>query len=272
MRRLCVFALFVLSSATWGAEGTAFHLRPPVPGSKTTVTSGGIMEIAFQGAPAGKTTRMRNPEIYKTEVLEARDKAATKIRVHYLVSETNTDAKRKVKPLAGKTYIVTAAGNGVEIVREGGGAPPKPELDSLKGEFGSLGKPDPLCAYLDGKTLAPGEGVNDPSVLTSLLGSFLEGGKVDSFAIQLREIHARRDGTPAGLFGFHVKASIPTEDGLQIAMSSGGTLEIALDPCRLLSMEMAGPAAVAGAIEVNGKQVSVLGSGTTQVNILVVYK
>jgi hypothetical protein len=193
MRRLCVFTLFVLSSAAWGAEGPSFHFRSPVVGARATLTSGSVMEITFQGATT-KVTRMLSPQVYEAKILEVSDKAVTKARLHYHVdeesSETEGKLKRKVKPLAGK----------------------------------------------------------------------------------FREIHARRDGTPEGLFGFHVKAAMPTDDGLQIEMSSSGTMAVALEPCRLLSMEMAGSVAISGTVDANGKKVPVQGLGTAKVNVLAQYQ
>jgi hypothetical protein len=274
MRRLYVFALFLLSSAAWGAEGPSFHLRPPAVGERATLTSDSIIEVAFQGATS--VIRMLGRRVFEAKVLEANDKAATKVLLHYIVAEANTETegklRQKAQPVAGKTYLFTAKSTGVDIVHEGGGELSKAELDWLKVDLDSFGKPDPLCAYLDGKTLTPGETFDGPNLVTSMLGSILEKGNIESISLQFREIQTRRDGTPEGLFGFQVKALMPNDQGAQIEMSSSGTMEVALDPCRRLSMEMAGSLAVSGAIDVNGRKVPVQGQGTAKINFLAQYQ
>ena len=273
MRRLCILGLLAFSSAAWGADGPAFHLRAPVPGSTVTVTSSFVAELAFHGPWEGKAIKMRKSRAYDMEIL-ANDKTVTKVRVHYLVAEDTTESEgqidRQALPIAGKTYVITSAASGVEILGEGGKAPAKEELDLLK-EFDSLGKREGICVALDGKRLKAGEEV-DPHLLASVLGSLMDVKMLDSAFLQLREIHTRSDGSLAGLFDHKLKTTNTTEEGTQGTFSGTGTLEIALDPCLVLNTEIAGPMSLAVVVESNGQKISIQGTGTNQISMQAQYK
>lgn len=191
--------------------GWVFKKKLPAVGAsaleKESTAMGMNMSITPKaGAKAEKLVMVDNAKIERTvEVLAVSADAVTKVKVSYKSYETTKTKNGADEPgkvsLAGKSYVVEAAGGTTTVTTADGGAPPADEVKAVKKQFKSLGRPDSLSKALPDTPIKVGDRVD--SVAEGLKDRIKEdeGGKekvtVSKAVVKLTAVK----DTPAGKVG-----------------------------------------------------------------------
>jgi len=279
MRQLCVVALLtaVLLPATARADEGVVLKEIPLPiGTKYMVVHGSVTAMDVDSTAAGKSFRVhsekREAMTYQAEVLAANDVAETKLRVRFLLAEETSQkpgkdaSEKKVDPVAGKTYLVTAAATGLPTVTTAGGrAVSDEEKKKIQSTFSDIGHRDPVCAALVGRTLKPGEVISlDPSVVREMM-RMDEKEKVDveSLTVSLREVRKRKSMRVAVFnVGIRLHGDMEGQESMKMTMQAGGTVEYGLDNCWAVQEETQGPITLSGSVVANGQTITMQGRGS----------
>jgi len=298
MRHLCpaavpaavltaVLAAALLPAAVHADEGVVLKTRPMAPGTKYKSVQGTVMAMDVDSAVGGKSFRVhtekREAMTYSAEVLAANDTAETRVRVRFLqAEETNQKpgkdaagkAEKKVDPVAGKTYLVTATGGLPAVAAADGGPVSDEERKKVQSVLSDLGHRDPVCAALAGRTLKPGEAVTvDPSVVRALM-KVDEGDKLDveTLSVSLREVRKRKS-MPVAVFDVaaHLRGATEEGGGMKLDMQVAGTVEYGLDNCWVVQEETLGPIGMSGSAQSEGRTIVMQGRGTVRSIVRVYY-
>ncbi|HEX3532556.1 MAG TPA: hypothetical protein VH988_36320 [Thermoanaerobaculia bacterium] len=278
MRQLCVVAVFTaaLLPATVGADEGVVLKEIPLPvGTKYMVVHGSVTAMDVDSTAAGKSFRVhsekREAMTYQAEVLAANDVAETKLRVHFLLAEETSQksgkdaSERKVDPVAGKTYLVTAAAGLPTVTAANGRAVSDEEKKKIQSTFSDIGHRDPVCAALVGRTLKPGKVISlDPSVVREMM-RMDEKEKVDveSLTVSLREVRKRKSMRVAVFdVGIRIHGDMEGQESMKMTMQAGGTVEYGLDNCWAVQEETQGPITLSGSVVANGQTITMQGSGS----------
>jgi hypothetical protein len=277
MRHLCVVVVLAaaLFPATARADGSIVLKSIPIPpGTKYTSVHGSVMAMDMDSTAAGKSfrthTEKREAMTYRAEVLAVNEVAETQLRVRFLqAEETNQKPgkdgpEKKVDPVAGKTYLVTAAGGPPTVTAADGRAVSDEERKKVQSAFSDLGHRDPVCAALVGRTLTPGEPISlDPSVVRAMM-KVDAGDKVDvqDLTVTLREVRKRKS-MPVAVFDVAIRIhSTEGGGGMTMALQAAGTVEYGLDNCWPVQEETKGPLAMSGSVVSKGQTIVMQGLGT----------
>ena|GEM_PF-5370347 len=272
-RVIAVLIVTLLPAAAHAQDGVVLKSLPIPVGTKYKLVRGSVTEMDMESTAAGKSMRghmeEREAMSYSAEVLAANDVGETRLRVRFLQSDKTSrkpgaDApEKKVDPVAGKTYLVTAADGMPRVTSADGRAVSEEETKKVQATFSDLGHRDPVCAALVGRTLTPGEAVAvDPSVVRNSLR--LEEGvkfEVDSLTVKLREVRKRKS-MPVAVFDVAVRFHGGAEGGMSMALQASGTAEYGLNNCWVVQEETRGPMSIAGSAPGAGQQtVAMKGQG-----------
>ena len=166
--------------------------------------------------------------------------AASAVYVTYLQSQqTNNDGPVEKDPIAGKTYFCRRLGENLQVLTHRGEVPPAEEFQLVSENMETLGRENPLAAYLAGKRLVVGERVTlPPEVAKRLLGLDHQLGEVTRFELKLSAVE-RRQGRPCGVFQADIEAQ--RTDASQMRLLIAGPMVIQAASCQAVSSDLSGP-------------------------------
>ncbi len=252
MSRL-TFLLTVLTcaaSATWTAAAPParecqFTYRPLAVGDEARETLRCAIELKTiravdgQVIDVGDQTALREEQTLVTRLATAPGQTA-KARLTYETSEQTSksrllDPQQTERPVAGKTYIVVRQGDELIISDQQGKSPPAEERQIVARTLDSLGRPNPLGKFFDGRSIALGETVQLPPEFTEKL---LSGWDESLAKLPLEVIlmgTAQLDGQLCAMF--HTPPGAGKRNPVE------GKMLIELATCRLAMLELRGPVA-----------------------------
>ena len=268
--RACALALSLVPAALSAQDAVTLQNRPPQPGDTYKVITGGFIDFNMTAALGNQVLgkremSMRLADSYRVEVLEADGMVPTRLRIRYYQAEAQmtTDrqpAEKKVEPLAGKTFYVIAADGGARVLDEQERPVDEKTAESVTDDA-NVGRPDPFCAFMAGRSLAVGERLEvSPDVAGPFLGTTGDDEEVQHLSLTLREVTNLR-GAPAALFEIQVKVLSAMEEDFAIAFHAAGLATVSVADCRPLSLEMTGPMSVAGRSREGGRTLDLRGTG-----------
>jgi len=198
-----------------------------------------IRAVDGQVIDVGDQAAVRDEETLVTRLPTAPGQSA-KARLTYEVSEQTSrsrllDPQQTERPVAGKTYIVARQGSDLVIADEQGAEPPDEERQIVARTLDSLGKPNPLGKFFDGRSIALGELVELPPEFTEKL---LSGWDESLAKLPLEVIlmgTERIDGQLCAMF--HTPPGAGKRNPVE------GKMLIELATCRLAFLELRGPVA-----------------------------
>ena len=147
-------------------------------------------------------------------------------------------ARATAQPVQGKTYVVRRVNDQLEITYPNGGTPPPAELGIVRVNMQSVGKPNPLASFLDGRSVAVGETVTLPeSVGSELLGSWL-GKHALPVTLKMVKVQQTKVGSRTeSVATFELRMTSRTPDGTP-SVSSMGQVTVGVMSCRTLRLQM----------------------------------
>jgi hypothetical protein len=248
-RRIVLAAVLVLAPALARAQESAtFHLRVPEAGESIAYTTGGVIQLQTVASAQGRELRNQSVDIkatgnYRLDILDANADAPRRGRVRYFQSEatsaTGQDAaKREVKPVAGKTYLLTAGDSGLRVTDEQGRPVSDEEDKAVQTDFRLFGHPDTLCQYLNGKTLSVGQSLDGlrPDMAASLLGGDSADDKIEQMFFQLQRIE-HHAGLTWAVFQVRMAGTTDVSD-TPMRMALAGYATLTAEDCRLRSAHL----------------------------------
>jgi hypothetical protein len=145
-------------------------------------------------------------------------------------------------PVVGRTYRCERSGDQLLITDEHGNTPPKEELEIVRDDMESVGRPSPLAEFLGGQTVKVGATLAvAPELAGRMLGLSGKFGELTKFELSLREVRVE-EGTPCAVFQANIEAA--SNDSSQLRLILSGPLIVQIDTCRAVQMSLAGPIAM----------------------------
>jgi len=143
------------------------------------------------------------------------------------------------QPVDGKTYRCRRDGETLLVTDEAGQIPPLAESEIVAQNMETLGRPNPLADFLNGKTLTVGQKLAVPNdVAEKLLGLGGEMGGVTRFELTLDNVN-EIDGAACAEFRASIEAA--SNDSSQMRLVVDGPLVIQVDTCRAVAANFTGP-------------------------------
>ncbi len=143
------------------------------------------------------------------------------------------------QPVEGKTYRCRRDGETLLVTDEAGQIPPLAESEIVSQNMETLGRPNPLADFLNGKTITVGQQLAVPNdVAEKLLGLGGEMGGVTRFELTLTNI-TEIDGATCAEFRASIEAA--SNDSSQMRLVVDGPLVIQVDTCRAVAANFTGP-------------------------------
>ena len=173
-------ALVAVGTAFWSVTGVAagppqqcrFTHRPLAVGDEARETIRLAVDLKTVLAQDGQVVSITDQTLERSEEsvalrLPPEPGQTAKVRITYNTSTQTTqtrggDESIEDRPVAGKTYFVARVGEDLVITDEQGAAPPEDQRTIVARSLAGLGRPNPLAAFLNGRTLAVGETVRLP--------------------------------------------------------------------------------------------------------------
>jgi hypothetical protein len=186
------------------------------------------------------STRMRRDRQRRLVTAEVTKGGASAVYVTYLQSQqARNEGPIEKDPIAGKTYFCRREGERLVVLTRRGEVPPAEEFQLVSENMETLGRENPLAAYLAGKRLAVGQRVAlPPEVAKQLLGLDHQLGEVTRFELTLSAIE-QRQGRPCGVFQADIEAQ--RTDASQMRLLIAGPMVIEARTCRAVSSDLSGP-------------------------------
>jgi hypothetical protein len=237
------------------AGSVRFSLRAPLAGDQieqTVAQASQLKTIWRQRQEIVKTTTSSGKSDTRRVVTAANvwegSTVAVQVRYFDATSERvssdrpeQTDATIRL-PVIGKTYRCERRGEQLLVVDEHGSIPPKEELEIVRDDMESVGRPSPLAEFLGGRNVALGETIHVPlETAGRLLGLSGKFGALTKFDLTLREVLVE-GGNECGLFHANIEAA--SNDSSQLRLILSGPLVVQIETCRAVRMSLAGPIAM----------------------------
>jgi hypothetical protein len=183
------------------------------------------------------------------------------------------EVETKTQPVAGKTYICQrepGEDGKLVITDERGQIPPTEEYEIVAQQMEMVGRPNPLCEFLAGKTLSMGETIELPKEVASKVFNLGEQfGEVTKFALKLESLEKSAPGQLA-VFVAHVEAA--SSNASQMRLELAGPLEVEATTCRAVKVDLTGPIAVSETRGSYSTSYQVIGTGQLKVNVQSAYR
>ena len=209
------------------------------------------------------------------EVLEVAQGNVRQARVTFPQSRgTSPDGenpdKEVVEPVEGKAYLVTRQGKQLLVTDVNGAIPPRAEFEIVYTSMQSLGLPNPLAAFLLGRTIHVGETIEVPqSIASEMLGFGAELGEVKQFQLRLKE-PATYEGSPCAVFDAKILVAGGADQPLRVGVV--GPVVILTESCRTVVTELTGPLSVDAVEHTRGGSYQYQGSGEVRVAVHAHYR
>lgn len=214
------------------------------------VTQQVAMDLSLQGSiiQAGQVAgsqdaSMRRGQERLVEVLEVADGRVSKAKVSFPHSRQQMpecdDGKEVIQPVEGKTYVLTRTGERLIVNYTDGTLPPADEFEIVLNSLQSLGKPNPLAAFLLDRDFQIGQTIELPqSLAQQMLGFGSELGEVTKFQLTLREVK-KVAGASCAVFDSNIQVGGMSRS--PISLQATGNVVIRLDTCRTVLADFSGP-------------------------------
>ncbi len=271
-----------IASMAQGAEQFRFTYVPLAVGDEASETTHVALDLKTVLSQDGEVINMTEQAVERNEHAVAQRLApaegeSAKARITYETSEQTTSERGggthgDERPVSGKTYIVARQGKALAITDEQGQVPSDKERLIVARTAENLGRPNPLGAFLNGRTVVVGQTVRLPQEFTEkLLSGWDESlAKIPVDVILMGT--QRVDGQRCALFH-----TLP--QGLAVSDGSGakspdrvaprtpiqGKFLIEIETCRVAQVEIDGPVATAEKRGQEGQQFDVRRKGKLQV-------
>lgn len=253
-----------------------FQRRPPQVGDAVTQDLHFEMNLVVKLTQSQQTIhtsdrgvdRRQRRRIAVTDVAQGRVRQARVqfIRSQQVVIDGNAPPLQVKQPVEGKSYLVTRRPDGkLQITDRTGGRPPEAEWEIVAQAMDAIGRPNPLAALLDRRSIAIGQTLTLPKELASNAIGFREAvGEVSRFALTL--VTAKSVGERmCGVFDVEIDALSPTDEGQTLAI--GGRFQIETDTCRIAAIDLTCPVTIQQQRGPEGGKFNVEGRGTLQVSM-----
>ncbi|MBI2826174.1 MAG: hypothetical protein HYX69_15955 [Planctomycetia bacterium] len=260
-------------------EQYRFTYRPLDVGDQATDTIRFALDLKTILSQRGELINATDQTVERKEhVVVARLPAgageSAKARVKFETSEqTTTDRGGGVhgqeRPVASKTYVAVRRREELIVTDEQGNTPPEDELKIVARTMDGLGKPNPLGAFFDRKTVAIGQSVRLPLEFTQTL---LSGWDEDLARLPLDVVlmgTQRVDGQLCALF--HTPPAAAGASGAGRPPIQGKFL-IEIETCRAALVELSGPVATNEKRGTGADEFDVRRKGKLQVAVHVTHK
>ena len=260
-------AAFARRDSSADTRTVRFELRPPRVGDQVEQTMMLEMRLATSVRQADQLLdknemRMRNTQhrlVTTTEIVDGRTMA---VLVRYPLANkqhaVGEDAKKPLpeaaaanspppaaQPVQGKAYRCrreTGDDAKLIITDEQGNMPPLEEFEIVAQGMEMVGRPNPLAAFLAGRTVAVGETLSLPKeVADRLFGISERFGDVSRFDLTLQDVRTE-NGSACAAFLASIDAA--SSDSSQMRLQVEGPLVIEIDTCRAVRTKLAGPIAM----------------------------
>lgn len=170
MRARVILAIVALLAVTAGladakgkaSKGLKVPKRVPAVGETQNGAQTMSMDLHMTIGAQKMDMKMTSERIEDLEILDVKDGVVTKEKIAYQKrTETTTGAgsTNQGVDLAGKVYVVEWTGSELKITAADGSTPPADELDKVKRDAGTVGKPDTFASLLTGPTFQTGKTV-----------------------------------------------------------------------------------------------------------------
>jgi hypothetical protein len=209
----------------------------------------------------------------------------TEVKVQYIdatkqVSESAAGANSKPlsegtkspEPVAGKTYVCRrepgAAGK-LKVTYLDGKVPPEEECNIVSQHMESIGRPNPLAEYLDGRQIAIGETIQLPQQIARRIFSLGEAfGEVTQFDLTLQTVEHSGSHAQAT---FNARVEAASNNASQMRMQVEGPIVVQVDTCRALKVDLSGPIGLSETRGSVGNSYQVIGTGNLKTHIASTY-
>jgi hypothetical protein len=242
-------AIATSGHASFARDTYRFTARKPQVGDRSQQELRFLLDVKMTVSQSGQIVYTSDGNVERTqsrkvELLETREGKATKAKVTFDTSEQVTSQKDRPAtiaqlPVAGKTYLAQRVGEDLVITDEQGNKPSDEELALITPSMEALGRPNPLAAFFDGRTVEVGETVRLPiQVAKELFGSWDQLGEVSQLDLMLLGTQTV-EGAKCALFHTKIEVKPPKSNGG--ATQIQGRFLIEIDTCRTAQVELAGP-------------------------------
>lgn len=176
-------------------------------------------------------------------------------------------ARAEQQSVSGKSYVVKRIDDELVVTYPNGQEPPREELAIVKVNMQSVGRPNPLATWLDGRTVNINEPLTLPApIAEQLLGSWL-GDSALHVELKMVKLHTY-EGQPAATFEIQMSGS--HEDGRQ-PMVSSGQVTVGVANCRTLQLKMKADVDLTEQRGPEGAQFTVANNGEIQIQMKAAY-
>ena len=215
-RSLLLMAAFSVTWTEIAAAAITFTSQSPTRGHRIhqTVdvrTKANVVFEQSQQVIFDENRDERNRQQRDVEVLETGPDPPTLARVTYAkatTKELNQLGHRATpQPVAGKTYLVARVDGELQVTYPDGRQPPRDEWAIVAANMRSLGKPNPLAQFLNGRTVQIGEQLTlPPHIAKELLGESVRFQEADRITLRLRPNAGSQSSRAGGLISRSAKA------------------------------------------------------------------
>ncbi|MCC7084946.1 MAG: hypothetical protein IT427_08055 [Pirellulales bacterium] len=201
-------------------------------------------------------------------VMKTVGECVMQVRVHYpkaqaTVTRGKESGHNETQPIEGKTYLVERVKNDLVIHHEDGGEVPEEERSLVAASMDSVGRPNPLGKFLNGKTVAIGQTLVLPNEMaTDLLGLRETGGNAQRVELTLHTVRQEPDRRVAD-FAMLVVIKPDASTSLDIE----GHIQLDVDTCQVAAANFTGPVAIEETYGPKGHTFQMRSDGTMRVAI-----
>ena len=199
----CLFVMVIYGVTVRQAnanEGCRFAHQPPKIGEQITQwvkIASDLQATILQDKQivSSENRRVQSEQFREITILEIAKGNSTKIKLTYAKAQSvDTSDPRKPRiepqPVANKSYLVSRPGEQLVVTDLAGRAPPPEELTIVKANMQSIGKSNPLAAFLRNRTVRIGESLVLPRELAAdLLNGANKTGQLQQVVLKLRNLH-----------------------------------------------------------------------------------
>jgi hypothetical protein len=256
---LSLAALSLCSTQVLAADAYRFAYRGMENGDMTVQEVDLDLNLVVTVEQAGQTIDKTKHAVVRKQrcrmtVLESGNVEGTLVKTKVKLTYENADqsqaqndepAEAGPLPVAGKTYFASLVDNKLVITDERGNRPSDEEWAIVATATDTLGQPNPIAKFFDGKTYSVGQELRMPPQLAKDLLGF--SGRLDNASILILTFAKVQtvNGKPCAVFDTLLESTMT--QGTTMKMQMKGKLILEIETCRAASIELAGPVKLAEA-------------------------
>ncbi len=233
-----------------------FHYLPANPGDQYHQHVHYQVDLATQMHQSGQVISdakqiMHSQQKRHVKILPRRADGGSTVEVRFDQAQQQVgrapDKLQKIhQPINGKSYRVSRDSQQRLTVVSTRGKPVTPEeAQMVELAMQSVGRPNPLGLFLNGKTLQIGQQIELPeNVAADLFSASPQskaGKKIGKFLLTLREIRTDQDRNQSPSALFNITIEMATEDASTTPTTIGGHLVLDIQSSRAVSTQIEGP-------------------------------